>query len=265
MFICCPHCQENHEVETACDDSVLVCHRCGVEFSVSDQIETQTEQKQDETPESSPNNNDEPIEPIIAQHERIPDQQKTFAAEQTETEEAEEAIIITPPRRKEARIWPWLMIMLTLIISAGFWLQKDAWLDNRWLRSTAINLGYPMPLRDKDWRILPESVQAEWITRDDASTALLIRGRIKNLLTSELPAPGIEITFFSESHPDQKLGSRKLMFTLHPSKLAIRHVPYSRPKADRVPIMPEGEREFVFLIESPPENTGDFTLAVQIQ
>jgi hypothetical protein len=171
----------------------------------------------------------------------------------------------TLPRRKKAHIWPWLMVMLTLIFAAGFWLQKDAWLDNRWFRSTAINLGVTMQQRDKDWRVIPDSIQAEWITRDDASKALLIRGRVKNLLTSELPAPTIEVTFFSDTHPDKKLGSQRLKITLQPGKQSILRVPYTAPELDTIPIAPEGEREFVFLIESPPENSGDFTLTARIQ
>jgi hypothetical protein len=172
---------------------------------------------------------------------------------------------ITPPQRKKVRIWPWLMIMLALIFSTGFWLQKDAWLDNRWFRSTAINLGFSMQLRDKDWRVIPDSIQAEWVTRDDSSKALLIRGRVKNLLTSELPAPIIEVTFFSDLHPDQKLDSQRLIITLQPDKRSIRRVPYIIPAANTIPIMPESERKFVFLIESVPENTGDFTLAARVQ
>ncbi len=117
-----------------------------------------------------------------------------------------------------------------------------------------------MQQRDKDWRVIPDSIQAEWITRDEASKALLIRGRVKNLLTSELPAPTIEVTFFSDTHPDKKLGTQRLKITLQPGEQSILHVPYTAPELDTIPIAPEGEREFVFLIESPPENSGDFTL-----
>ena len=249
MFISCPHCQTNYEIETACDDTALLCHRCGAEFFPTGQLRSPNALKDRQMQAYSSND--------ITDATASGDTQTTAM----ETEWAD----IAPPERKKARIWPWLMIMLILIFSAGFWLQKDAWLDNRWFRSTAINLGLPLPLRDKDWSIKPDSVQAEWITRDDATTALLIRGRVKNLLTSELPPPVIAVTFFSDAHPDQKLGSRELIITLHPGKLSLLHVPYTTPDADTVPILPQGEREFVFLIESPPENTGDFTLAARVQ
>lgn len=249
MHISCPHCLARHEVEAACGKTSLLCHRCGLKFPVPDQTGTLDEQE---------TRLDDRHGPAVPEDNDISGQAGSHIAATTESAG------INLPRRKKARIWPWLMIMLILIFSAGFWLQKDAWLDNRWFRSTAINLGCPLPLRDKDWRILPDSIQAKWITREDDSKALLIRGRVKNLLTSALPAPGIKITFFSDINPDQQLGSQRLPITLQPGKQSLLRVPYTAPEPDKVPVTPNGEREFVFLIESPPENTGDFILTARV-
>jgi hypothetical protein len=255
MHISCPHCLAKHEIEAACGNTSLLCHRCGIKFPVPDRISKPDEQ------ESSPVDTYDPI---------VPEDIETSGQTGNDTPEdvaetAKEAADISSPHRKKARIWPWLMIMLTLIFSAGYWLQKDAWLDNRWFRSTAINLGYPLPLRDKDWRVLPDSIQAEWITRDDDSKALLIKGRVKNLLTSALPVPAIEITFFSDINPGEQLGSQRLTITLQPGKRSLSRSPYTAPELDKIPVTPNGEREFVLLIESPPENTGDFTLTARVQ
>ncbi len=253
MLVLCPHCHANYEIETASENTVLLCNRCGVEFSIADQTDSQKERQGGEIKKQISDNSSDPA---------IPAATEISEDSCVETKYPTEA---TLPIRKKVRIWPWLMVMLTLIFSAGFWLQKDIWLDNRWFRSTAINLGLPMSLRDKDWRIIPDSVHAEWITRDDASTALMIRGRAKNLLTSEQPAPIIEVTFYSDLHPDQKLETRHLNITLQPGKQSVLRVPYTVPELDTIPVTPEGERKFTFLIESVPENTGDFTLTARIQ
>jgi hypothetical protein len=261
MLISCPHCRINYEVETVSGNTVLLCHRCGIEFSVADQLDNLNEQKDGKIQKNSSTGT---AGPAVPKETEMHGQEEACVPGGSGAE-IEEYADITPPQQKKVRIWPWLMVMLTLISSAGFWLQKDAWLDNRWFRSTAINLGFSMQLRDKDWLVIPGSVQAEWITRDDSSRALLIRGRVKNLLTSEMPVPVIEVTFFSDLHPDQKLGSRRLIITLRPDELSIRHVPYIAPEADTISVMPESEREFVFLIESVPENTSDFALAARVQ
>ena len=255
MHISCPHCLAKHEVEAACGKTSLLCSRCGIKFPIPDQISKPDEQ------ETSPIDT---YGPAVPEDIDMSGQADSHLPED-ETATAAKSADISSPRRKKVRIWPWLMIMLTLIFSAGFWLQKDAWLDNRWFRSTAINLGYPLPLRDKDWRVLPDSIQAEWITRDNDSKALLIKGRVKNLLTSALPAPTIEVTFFSDINPDQQLGSQRLVITLQPGKQSLLRVPYTPPEPDKIPVTPEGEREFVFLIESPPENTGDFILTARVR
>jgi len=255
MHISCPHCLAKHEIETADGNTSLLCCRCGIKFPIPDRICKSDKQ------EPSPA---ETYDPIVPEDIEMSEQTDRHIDEDVAAT-TEKSAGISSPRRKKARIWPWLMIMLMLIFSTGYWLQKDAWLDNRWFRSTAINLGCPLQQRDKDWRVLPDSIQAEWITRDDDSRALLIRGRVKNLLTCELPAPAIEITFFSDLNPDQQLGSQRLAITLQPGEQSLLRVPYTAPKLDTIPVTPNGEREFIFLIESPPENTGDFILTARVQ
>ncbi|MFQ5344935.1 MAG: DUF3426 domain-containing protein [Mariprofundus sp.] len=165
-----------------------------------------------------------------------------------------------PPTRKTVRIWPWLMAIMLLAAGSGFWLQKDSWLDNRWFRSTLINLGIDMPWRSKDWLIPDKSVQAEWITRNDGSKVLVIRAVLKNLLSSDMPLPGIRINFFSETEPGRQTGTSLFELGLLPSDKLMRQVPYQRPATDRVPVRGMGKRAFTILVESVPEGTGGFTL-----
>jgi len=212
MHLECPHCQTNYEITHDVEDVLFVCHRCGLEFSATDQ----------------------------------------FSPENYQPEQA--------PVRKTAHIWPWLVAVLLLVICSGFWLQKDAWLDNRWFRSTLINIGFDMPLRVKDWRIVSESVRSVWITRNDDSRVLLIRGKIKNLLASDMLLPNIEITFFSKTAPDKQVAMSSFEIDLPPSDKLVRQVPYSRPDRDNMPVRALGSRAFTILVESVPEATGDFTL-----
>jgi len=159
------------------------------------------------------------------------------------------------PERQRPRLLP--------IAAAGFWFQYDAWMDNRWFRGTAINLGLQLQMRDKDWHILPRTIQPSWITRSDGSKALLIKGDIRNLLSSDMPAPDIEITFFSSHTPNQSIGSQHLAFTYPPSEQVMLQLPYQIPGLDKKPIPALGKRSFVFLIDSLPQGIGDFSLQVK--
>ena len=234
MYLSCPQCLTGYDIEGPLTDTTLVCHRCGIEFSVS-------AQPHNPPPEETAGNEVE--------------------AEKPESESQDEELTeMIPPKRKKVRIWTWLIAVLILVSSGGFWLQQELWLDNRWVRSTAINFGITIPLRDKDWDIDTQSVRTEWFTREDGSRVLVIRGRVKNLLSSELPPPAIEITYFSREQPDKTITSKRFPITLPPSNSVIGRLPYSSPVYDQVPIAPLGEREFVFVIESLPNGTGDFSL-----
>lgn len=167
------------------------------------------------------------------------------------------------PERQRPRLLPWFMTILALIAVSGFWFQYDAWMDNRWFRSTAINFGLQLQQRDKDWHILPDTIQPGWITRSDGSEALLIKGAIRNLLSSEMLAPDIEITFFSSHAPNQSIGSQHLAFTYPPSEQVMLQSPYQRPGIDNNPIPALGKRPFVFLIDALPQGVGDFSLQVK--
>jgi len=212
MHLECPHCQTSYDIAHDVEDTVLVCHRCGIEFSPADPLHV----------------------------------------EQDAPEQA--------PVRNTLRIWPWFITIALLVAGGGFWLQKDAWLDNRWFRSTLINVGVDMPLRAKDWQITSESIHTVWIARNDGSKALLIRGYINNLLSSDMVLPNIEIAFFSKTVPDKQIAASSYEISLPPSDTGVRQMPYSRPARDKMPVRALGRRAFAILVESVPEGTGDFTL-----
>lgn len=165
-----------------------------------------------------------------------------------------------PPARNDISIWPWLVVILLIISGAGFWYKQDAWLDHPWVRSVLINLHLPITVRDKDWVIVPESVQGNWLKRDDGSQVLIIQGRIENHLYCELSPPKILVRFFDESGISEPLEERVMPITEPPSMEKVKHAPFVAPGLDLVAVEAQGQRGFFLVLESLPERTADFTL-----
>ncbi|MDQ6958070.1 MAG: hypothetical protein Q9M24_03035, partial [Mariprofundaceae bacterium] len=180
------------------------------------------------------------------------------ASAMEEAPEDEDAL--PPPPRANVRIMPWLLTIMLLIATAGFWSRHDAWLDDPWLRSVLINVGLPVKVRDKDWHIQPESIRAQWVKREDGSQVLVIEGRVKNLLQCELAPPAIRFSIFVKNDPEHMLLQRELPVSQPPLMVAIRRTPYIVPPEDHVPVTALGDRGFVLVLEGLPKNAGDFTL-----
>lgn len=166
-----------------------------------------------------------------------------------------------PPARKSVVIWPWLIAMLLIISGTGFWFKQDVWLDHPWVRSVLINIHLPVEVRNKDWFIIPGSVQGNWLERDDGSQVLTVQGRIENRLYCELPPPRILVQFFDDTGITESLGEKLLSITEPPSMEQIKHAPFEMPDIDRIPVEAQGERGFFLVLESLPEQTADFTLS----
>jgi len=270
MYLECPHCQANYDIAQDVGDAVFVCHQCGQEFSApTDPIDGG--QPEPDSVQAWRALQWQPVSRGFAMppwqgvdiFAPSPESQDLTAPELVEEEPA--ALEVEPaaveseqaPVRKTAHIWPWMLTILILLAGSGFWVQKDAWLDNRQFRSALINIGFDMPLRARDWRIDPASVQPEWITRDDGGRMLRIRGDIKNLLDSDMPLPKIKMIFFSKTEPDKQIGQTVLAITLTPSDQQMQHMV---PARDLRPVSALGNRSFTIVAESVPEKTGDFTL-----
>jgi len=203
--------------------------------------------------------NEQQIQPLLCHrcgHE-FPSQQNPPHDEPSETES------FVFPERQRVRLLPWLMAILTLIAIAGFWFQYDAWMDQRWLRSAIIDVGFKLPARDKDWHIVANSVHPSWITRNDGSKLFIIRAQLKNLLSSAMPPPRIEVTFFSKTEPNQRLSTQEFDITELPSERMMQHVPYQPPAINHKPIAALATRKFVIIMDKIPQDTGDFSLQVR--
>jgi len=179
---------------------------------------------------------------------------------QFEPEATAEPEIVPPPQRRSVRIWPWLLIVLIAAAAAGFWLNKDAWLDNAWIRGSLANLGLPVAVRDQDWSIIRESVRATWVERDNGSRVMVIEGRLANLLPRPVPLPSVRVRYFSVENPSQPVREFDLNITEPPLLDDIRRVPFKPPPTDTMAVMDFGERDFVLVVEDAPRDAGDFEL-----
>jgi len=271
MRIVCPHCQAVYRIAGLAPGAILVCHRCGTEFTTEAPEEAAATAVPDEQlslfnrtgsnaktkPKKQPGRSTPTAKTATPQQE--PTTSTSSVAEAGANEEGDLAF----PVRRAARIWPWLVGTLLLAATSGFLIQKDAWLDNIWLRSTFINLGLPVDVRDQDWVVLPESVRAQWLKRDDNSRILVIEGRLANQLTCELPLPKIAIDFYADDAPDTIVRTELVTITLPPDMQTIRHAPYRTPAVDDVPVAPRSERGFLLVLESLPSRIADFTLTTK--
>lgn len=175
-------------------------------------------------------------------------------------EEADTDLPAGPPPRAKARIMPWLITVLLLIAGAGFWVNHEAWLNDPWLRSVLINAGVNMEIRDRDWKVDPDSVSAVWIERRGGETVLVITGEVRNLLQTQLLPPLMHVTLYARDNPDEMIAERDEIITRPPLMQAIRQAPYLPPPQDNTPVSALDKRGFVLVLENLPQNAGNFTL-----
>ena len=264
MHLECPHCQAQYDITGDVIDTLFVCHQCGQEFSAEPRPADGQQGDVNSTQAWGALHWQYVLrafaEPPWQHHEAFRSSERSdIVAENVPAvvqEYAEQA-----PVRKTAHIWPWLLAMLTLLSATGFWVQKDAWLDNRLVRSQLINIGFDMAMRSKDWRIAPASVQPEWVVSRDHGKMLLIHGKIINLLSSDMPLPRIKIVFFSKTEPDKQIGTAVVDIRHAEPGNRLHQLPYIAPARDTALVPALGDRQFMLVAESVPESTGDFTLS----
>lgn len=163
-------------------------------------------------------------------------------------------------RRGKSRIWPWLTAILLLLGGGGFYFKQDVWLNHPWVRSMLININIPLPLRNEDWVVVSDNVQAQWITRQDNSRALLIEGTVENQLYCSMTPPKILIRFF-EPASDSVIAEQLKNITEPPTAKQIEQAPYIAPAIDKVPVESRGTRAFILIIEESPEGANHFELS----
>jgi len=260
MRIKCPQCHTGYRLDKVDADAILVCHRCNCEFRTSE-VATQMTEKMSSEPAPAESHT------LHAKAAEAPvsnaDVGETHAPPSAAPHPSDEASIPVEgevPEQHGTGLWPWFLVVLFFITAAGIWINKDAWLSDPWLRSVLINMDIPLQIRDTDWRIIPDSVHSQWVLRDDGKHVLVIEGRVKNLLQTDLPPPHLRLRLFAADGSGQLLGEQILTITQPPLLGAIRKAPYTPPPPDTVPVTARGERGFILVLEDAPESMGDFTL-----
>ncbi len=264
MHIECPKCYAGYRLDQIDVDAILVCHRCGHEFRMSDAREVKKPVPESAAVNAEPAMDDEqpasaPDIPLgVTKSGSVP------AADSSPIVPDRPGIQSQPvdvaPAQKGGGLWPWFLIVLLIIAAAGFWINRDAWLADPWLRSVLMNMDIPIKVQDTDWRIIPESVHSQWVRRDDGRHVLVIEGRVKNLLQTDLPPPRLKLSLFAAEDANRLLSKQILPITQPPLLGAIRKAPYSPPPLDTVPVTARGERGFILVLEDAPATMGDFTL-----
>jgi len=228
MHVTCPQCHATYELNDDVHDALLICHRCKTEFS------THTMR-----------------EPQVSPHP-------------TPIEHADLNPSHPAPKRKKARLWPWLMAVLLMISAWGVQYNQELWLQQPWVRNMLAQLHYPLHAQASDWRILKDESHRQWMTRQDGSRILLLTGVIQNRLNAPLLPPKLKVSFYAASNAPVTQ-SMILPITLPPSLPQIRHAPYTPPKLDKTPIAAHGKREFTLVFEHVPEQSREISIEVSIQ
>jgi len=228
MHFTCPHCQTHYDIDSDIgsdiSESTYTCHRCGGEFTPHKAVQDLSTQ-------------DQPADDVLI------------------LEQPEYA-----PVRQRSSLWPWLLVMLMLLISGSFWLQNDTWMNNLWFRSQLQSMGIQLPLRDIDWHIEPASVHTRWLKRDTGDKVLMLQGTINNRLSLAMPLPRIRITFFSAEAPDTPLQSSIIHIIRPTTEHAIQTAAFLNPAWDLSSVPANSPYRFMILVQHVPENMADFSI-----
>jgi len=230
MHVTCPQCHTTYQLKDDIHHAVLVCHRCQTEFTTDDQD-------------------------TFEQHPQI--------AKETTTEIPLNSSHLAPKRRK-ARIWPWLTTVLLIIMGLGIQYNQDTWLQQTWVRNILIQLHYPLKMQANDWSMLRQQTHRQWITRQNGSKILMFTGVLRNNLSAPQRPPQLTIQFYDTANtaPTQSI---TLPFTLQPSLPQIHHAPYVMPAQDNTPIPAHSQRTFTLVLEHVPEQSREFSVDVSLK
>jgi len=278
MQVRCPGCRAVYKIKDVDDDAILVCHQCSTEFNLEDGKKLTHDASGPEVSADPFIASSNPIEKNQSQIEVLPHGQVESETEpdfdnygleppdpylETSSEPASEKKQGQKPIPAQQRAWPWLLVFLCAAIGAGLWLNKDSWMERPWVRSFMINNGYRVIIHDRDWRLISESVKAQWIERTNHTLVLLIEGRVENRLQSTLPPPAIRISLLSGEKSEQKTVQEILKpITMNPLGNAIRRVPFITPPEDTMPVISSGTRGFILILENVPDKAQSFTLGI---
>ncbi|MDQ7003100.1 MAG: hypothetical protein Q9N02_10535, partial [Ghiorsea sp.] len=153
---------------------------------------------------------------------------------------------------KKEHVWLWMILILLALIFTGVAVQWEHWQFNSMARAVSIESNQGSPILDRDWKIIANTVQSQWLKRNDGSLALVIEGQVQNLVGITLPPPEIKITFVSQIGKNIEM----VLPMTEPADLeALQNVPFISPPVDTTPVSMLATRGFLLLIEDAPQAT----------
>jgi len=224
MRIVCPECHAAYQVGAIIKNAILVCHRCNTEF---------------DTYGNKIVEGNETAEVFKKQEEHAP----TFGVKD---------LIQSGMAGKKEQVWLWMILILLALTFAGIAMQWQHWKFNSMARAVSIETNNDAPVLDRDWKIIANTVQSQWLKREDGSLVLVIEGQVQNLVGTTLPPPEIKVTFITQI-------GENIEFVLpitEPADLkTLQSVPFMSPAIDKTPVSMLGTRGFLLLIEDAPQAT----------
>ncbi|MDQ6954541.1 MAG: hypothetical protein Q9M20_03770 [Mariprofundaceae bacterium] len=240
MFVSCPQCKAQYLLEANIKNVILICHRCDTEFS------------------SEPDIKDGAHSPNIA------------ARPELRLDSGNEVLAVMPlpekmvlPKRGKVRVWPWLILVLLCAAGLGIWNNQNQWLSQPWVRSLMMNVKLPITPEARDWELVEESLNSQWVDRQDGSRVLVVSGYIHNRLLSDQIPPSLRVRFFDVPH-SSAVDTRSVAIYEPPSLVAIQHAPYLPPPIDQVPVSAGGQRAFTLILENIPEQYQEISMSISV-
>lgn len=224
MRIVCPECHAAYQVGAMIKNAILVCHRCNTEF---------------DTYGNKIAEGNATAEVFKKQEEHAP----TFGIKD---------LIQSGMNGKKGHVWLWMILILLALIFTGIAVQWEHWKLNSMARAVSIEIQQDAPVLDRDWKIIANTVQNQWLKRKDDSLALVIEGQVQNLVGTALPPPEIKITFVTQIGKNIEM----VLPMTEPADLeALQNVPFISPPVDKTPVSMLATRGFLLLIEDAPQAT----------
>jgi len=121
--------------------------------------------------------------------------QEELGEKSTDTQFEQALSTIQAPKQKKHRIWPWVSLILIILIAGGLWVKRDAWTHHPMVRSVLLQTGLSKTASGTDWYINPATIQPRWSQDNQGKSVLIVEGHIENKLTLALPIPMFEVRF----------------------------------------------------------------------
>ena len=229
MRIVCPKCHVAYQVDAVIKNAILVCHKCNTEFDTfGNTVTPDTETSQI----------------FKAQEENAP----TYGLYD---------LIQTGIHNRNNHVWLFMVIVLLTISLTGISMHWNHWQFNSLVRGYQLETNLSASITDRDWRILPESVHLQWLSREDQSLVLLVEGQVESLVLAALPTPEIKVTFVTQTGKNIDI----IQPITEPAELkTLKAIPFSSPPVDKTPVSSIGKRGFLLLIEDAPRSTQHIVL-----